>query len=340
MIRWMLAAAVMFLGAVQMTAADVRDVYTVRGIDVDEQAASLIEARERAMAAARLSAARTMISRITLPRDRSAAGGIAVDTALASRLTAAVDVEEEVAGAGRYRGKLSVVLNPQLVRAHLNSLGIPYLDTQAPLALMVPVAGDGAAADMWQRTFPERSSGALVAYVRTTGFGYTALTPWRDFSGEATGLGARRAIIADLQGRPGAWRVILSSVTAGGSEALGATPPAATMEEALAAVSLLLEEGWKEASIIRDSARTDVNATVRYTSLAEWNTLRSALVRSPLVSDLRTRAVARDGALISFAYAGDEARLRRDLTQRGLTLSREASGAVTLRSAASFTGQQ
>lgn len=340
MIRWMLAAAVLLLGAVQIAAADVRDVYTVRGIDVDEQAASLIEARERAMAAARVSAARTMINRITLQRDRSAVGGVSVDSALASRLTAAVDVEEEVAGAGRYRGKLSVVLNPQMVRAHLNSLGIPYLDTQAPLALMVPVAGDGATTDMWQRTFPERSSGALVPYVRTTGFGYNAFSSWSEFSGEATALGARRAIIADLQGRPGAWRVVLSSVTAGGSEPLGASPPAATMEQALAAASLLLEEGWKEASIIRDGARTQVDASVRYTSLAEWNTLRSALVRSPLVSDLRTRAVAREGALISFAYAGDEARLRRDLAQRGLAISREADGAMTLRSAASLTGLQ
>ncbi|MFN7056600.1 hypothetical protein [Hyphomonas sp.] len=340
MIRWMVVAAMLLLGAVQAATADVRDVYTVRGIDVNEQAASLIEARERAMAAARVSAARTMINRITLPRDRSAAGGVPMDSALASRLTAAVDVEEEVAGAGRYRGKLSVVLNPQMVRAHLNSLGIPYLDTQAPLALLVPVAADGATADMWQRVFPERSSGALVPYVRSAAFGHTAFTPWSDLSGEALSQGARRAIIADLQGRPGAWRVILSAVTAGGSEPLGATPPAATMEQAMASVSLLLDEGWKEASIIRDSARTEVNAAVRYTSLAEWNTLRSALVRSPLVSDLRTRAVARDGALITFAYAGDEARLRRDLAQRGVAITREADGALALRSAASFTGLQ
>ena len=340
MIRWILAAACLMLGAAPIAAADVRDVYTVRGIEVDEQAATVIQARDRAMAAARLEAARAMINRITLPRDRSAAGGIPVSGDLASQLTAAVDVEEEVAGAGRYRGSLSVVLNPQQVRAHLSSLGVPYLDSQAPLAMLVPVAGDGATADLWQRAFPESSQGALVPFVRASGYNYNAYTLWNDLAPEAVPLGARRAIIADLQGRPGAWRVILSAVTAAGNEPIGATPPAGSMEQAIAAVSSLLEEGWKEASIVRGGARTEVDAVVRFTSLAEWNTLRSALVRSPLVSDLRTKAVSREGALITFAFAGDEARLRSDLVQRGVTLAQETDGELTLRSAASFTGLQ
>lgn len=340
MIRWILAAACLMLGAAPFAAADVRDVYTVRGIEVDEQADTVIEARDRAMAAARISAARAMINRVTLPRDRSAAGGVPVDSALASQLTAAVDVDEEVAGAGRYRGSMSVVLNPQQVRAHLTRLGVPYLDIQAPLAMIVPVAGDGATADLWQQAFPERSQGALVPYVRASGYNYNAFTPWNELAAEAVPLGARRAIIADLQGRPGAWRVILSAVTAAGSDPIGATPPAGTMEQAVTAVSALLEEGWKEASIVRGGVRTEVDADVRFTSLAEWNTLRMALVRSPLVSDLRTRAVSREGALITFAFAGDEARLRSDLVQRGVTVSQETDGALTLRSAASFTGLQ
>lgn len=82
-----------------------------------------------------------------------------------------------------------------------------------------------------------------------------------------------------------------------------------------------------------------VDASVRYTSLAEWNTLRGALARSPLVSDFRTKAVAREGALVSFAYAGDENRLRSDLVQRGVSLSQE-DGKLTLRSAVTTTGIQ
>jgi len=243
-----------------------------------------------------------------------------------------VDVEEESSGAGRYRGKLAVVLNPAAVRAHLDSLKVPYLDAQAPLALMAPVSTAGQQAE-WALAFGERNRGALVPFVTATG-GYSAYSTWADLAPEATPLNARRGIISELQGRDGAWRVVVSTVTATGNEPVGATPPMATLEAAADAVSTLLDESWKQASIVRDGSRTDVSATVRYTSLAEWNTLRGALARSPLVSDFRTKAIAREGAIVTFSYAGDESRLRNDLVQRGVTLSRE-DGDLTLRSAVS-----
>ena len=339
MIRWVLAAAFMVFAAAPLAFADTRDVYTVRDIEVDEQAATVIQAREQAMAAARIAGARTLINKITLASDRSAAGGIPIDAALAARMAAAVDVQEETAGAGRYRGKLAVVFNPQTVREHLNSLRVPYLDSQAPLALMVPVTSSAANADAWRAAFGERNNGALAPYVTAVGNFYTAYSAWPEISTEAVPANARRALIADLQGREGAWRVVVSSVTAMGNEPVGATPPAATLEDAVKSVTALLGESWKEASIVRDGSRTTVEAVVRYTSLAEWNTLRGALARSPLVSDFRTEAVAREGALVTFAYAGDENRLRSDLVQRGVSLSREEN-TLTMRSAVSPTGIQ
>ena len=63
-----------------------------------------------------------------------------------------------------------------------------------------------------------------------------------------------------------------------------------------------------------------------YTSLSEWNKLRGALVRSPLVSDFKINAIARDGAAVTFAYAGDDQRLERDLRQRGVALDTDPTG--------------
>lgn len=334
MIRLFLAAAFVFLAGAGAARADIKDVYTISGIPVDETGSTILEARDKAMAAARLSAARQLINKITLASDRNAVGGVQIDGALASRFTAAVDVEEEVAGAGRYRGKLAVVLNPQVVRAHLDSLKVPYLDAQAPLALMVPVSSGNQIA--WITAFPERKPGALAPFVTTSSTAYSSFSGWTEMSGEAAPMNARRGIIAELQGRDGAWRVIVTNVTAAGSEAVGATPPAATLADAAAAVSTLLDETWKQASIIRDTRRTQADATVRFTSLAEWNTLRGALARSPLVSDFRTNAVAREGALVTFSYAGDESRLSSDLVQRGVMLRRE-NGKLTLRSALTTT---
>lgn len=333
MIRLVLAAIFLSLSAVGAAFADIKDVYTIRGISVDETGGTIMEAREKAMAAARVSAARQLINKITLASDRNAVGGITIDSATASRFTAAVDVEEEVAGAGRYRGKLAVVLNPQVVRAHLDSLKVPYLDAQAPLALMVPVTSSGNQI-AWITAFAERSPGTLVPFVTTSSTGYSAYSGWNDMSAEANSANARRGIVAELQGRDGAWRVVVSNVTATGTEAVGATPAAPSLEAAAAAVTTLLDETWKQASIVRDGSRTQVNASVRFTSLTEWSTLRGALARSPLVSDFRTTAVAREGALVTFSYAGDENRLRSDLVQRGVTLSRE-NNTLTLRSAVS-----
>ena len=65
-----------------------------------------------------------------------------------------------------------------------------------------------------------------------------------------------------------------------------------------------------------------------YTSIAEWNSLRSALARSPLVFEFQTQAIARDGAMIRFAYAGTHERLIQDLRQRGVELDPDPAGWV------------
>lgn len=338
MIRMVLAAMLLSLVGTGAVYADTKDVYTIRGISVDESAGSVIEAREKAMASARLAAARLLINKITLATDRSAVGGIKIDGALASKFTAAVDVEEEAAGAGRYRGKLAVVLNPQTVRVYLDSIKVPYLDAQAPLALMVPVTASGSQT-AWTEAFGERNRNALVPSITATQQSYGVSSAWSSISSEAASLNARRGILAELQGREGAWRVVVSTVTATGNEPVGATPPAASLSQAAEAVSNLLDESWKQNSIVRDGSRTDVSASVRFTSLAEWNTLRGALARSPLVSDFRTKAVAREGAIVTFSFAGDESRLRNDLVQRGVTLGREANE-LTLRSAVSTSAVQ
>jgi hypothetical protein len=318
MLRLILAAIMLFGLGISSAGAQIREVYTIRDIPVDEQASTVIEARERAMTAARIAGTRALINKITLAEDRAAVGGVPVDGALANRLTAAVDVEDEVAGAGRYRGRLAVVLNPAEVRAHLRSLGLPFLDTQAPRALLVPVAAPGLREALGE-AFSAEGVGALVPYA-TAQVAYPAFASWAELAPEALQSGARRAIMAELGGREGAWRVTLSTVTAAGNEPVGATASARTLTEAARMANALLAEAWKRDSIVRDGSASEISAVVRYTSLAEWNTLRGALAQSPLVSTFRTRAVARDGALVIFVFAGDIARLRADLVQRGVDI--------------------
>ena len=338
MIRMLLASVFAALVVAFSAAADTQDVYTIPNLNVDETADTLIHAREQAMAAARLAGARALIDKITLAEDRVAAGGVPIDGELANRLSAAVDVQEETAGAGRYKGVLRVVYNPRMVRAHLESLGVPYVDTQAPLSLMVPLASTPDLEATWREALGTGNAGALAPYVTANLPGYTSFSDWNALSPEAGTLRARRGVLAELVGYEGAWQADVSIVTAAGTEPVGRTLPAATPEDAATAATHLLEEYWKHASIIRGGTRTQAKATVRYTSLAEWNTLRGALARSPLVSDFRTTAVARDGALVTFSYLGDPQRLQNDLLQRGVALGDEPDAGWVLRSAVSAAG--
>jgi hypothetical protein len=341
MIRLLLASVFLACMASLPAMADTRDVYTVRNIEVDEQASSVIDARNSAMSVARQKAARRLLDKITLASDRAAVGGLPVDYALAERLAAAVDVQEETAGAGRYRGVLSVVLNPLMVRAHLEQKGVPYVDTQGPLSLMVPLAANYQAQEAWRAALGTRNSTALTPYVTASDPGYSNYSDWSQVSTEAATVNARRGVLAELAGSEGAYRVTLSTVTAAGTELVGTTNSVPTLADAAAAASALMDENWKQLSIIRGGTRTTTNASVRYTSLAEWNTLRGALARSPLVSDFKITAIARDGALVTFAYAGDEPRLQNDLLQRGVSLAAAPDGedGLVLRSAVSATAR-
>ena len=326
MIRSVLAACVIVATLAAPAIADTKDVYTITDIPVNATANTPIAAQDNAFAQARLSAAKQIISRITLAEDRNAAGGLPVDTVVAERLFAAVDVQEEVRSANRYRGVLSVVTNPNAVRAYLAEKKVPYVDAQAPLALMVPVA-TGSEQYAWAAAFPDRSKGSLSPYI-TARTGYSDTPTWDDVAAEARAVGAQRAIVARLVGRSGGYRVAMSSVTPSGTSDMGMSAPVPGMTDAVAAMSAALDTQWKEQSVVRGGARTLQTTTVTYTSLAEWNTLRGALSRSPLVSDFQISAFSRDGALVKFAFAGDAARLQSDLRQRGIALSTDYTGWV------------
>ena len=328
MIRLFALACLLLSGLNQIAAAQSRDVYTIRGITVDERAPTVIEAQQKAFAAAKLAGASQLIARLTLTEDLAqATTPITIDQALADQLAAAVDVEEETAGAGRYRGRLAVVYNPATVRNLLNRSGVLYTDRQAPRAVIFPIASAGLSAACSQ-TWPDASKGSLVPTATSRVGGIQDTSEWDDVADAVSDFGAQRGILAELKGNQGAYKVTLTSVSPSGARIIGSTQTVSSLPAAVQAVSAVLDRDWKESAIIRDTGRTLIEATVLYTSLAEWNTLRSSLVKSPLVSNFQTRAISTDGAVIAFAFAGDTERLDRDLRDRGVAITMEPIGWV------------
>ncbi len=327
MIRLILLAFALVSLAALGAEAQNRDTYTISGIAVDERAPTVAEAQREAFAAAKLIGAQRLIERFTLPEDRLAAADLILDQAMADRMAAAVDVEQEVAGAGRYRGQLAVVYNPAQVRAVLNQVGLPFTDSTAPPAVLFTSASNGM--DLaWNLAWEEAPKGSLVPLIISRSAGYNAEMPWDILQDEIALYGAQRAIFADLTGAQGGYRVELVSLTPSGPQRIGVTQRARTLGGVIEAVSKRLNDDWKQTSIIRDSSRTLIEATVQYTSLAEWITLRQALAQSPLVSNFKTRAISTDGAVVAFAFAGNGQRLTSDLRDRGVVINAEPIGWV------------
>ncbi len=327
MIRYLLVLVLAAAAPITLANAQSRDVYTIRDIAVDERASSLIEARQKAFSAAKYAGAKRMIARITLPEDLAAADTMIIDQAVAEMLAAAVDVESEVAGAGRYRGSLAVVFNPANVRVFLDQNEVPYIDQPAPKAVLIPISNSGNSI-AWNMAWDDDSVGHLAPTITSRSSGYDSDVEWDDISGDAALYGAQRGILAQLSGSAGSYRVKVSSVTPSGVRELGTTPRTASLNGAVEATGALLDTSWKRSSVIRDTSRTMIEATVMYTSLAEWNTLRGALAKSPLVSDFKTKAVSTDGAVVAFIFAGDGQRLTSDLRDRGVLIRMDTIGWV------------
>lgn len=327
MIRLILSAFALILVFALGAHAQDRGVYTISGIEVDERAATVAEAQQQAFAAAKLIGAQRLIERFTLPEDRLNATDLIIDQELADRIAAAVDVEQEVAGAGRYRGQLAVVYNPAQVRTVLTQVGLPFTDSLAPQAVLF-TSGSNNQDLAWNLAWEQSPAGSLVPLTISRAAGYRPDMPWDVLQNELALYGTQRAIFANLRGAEGGYRVDLVSVTPSGPRRIGVTRSAATLEDAIAAVVTRLNDDWKQNSIIRDTSRTLIEATVRYTSLPEWITLRNALAQSPLVSNFKTRAISTDGAVVAFAFAGDGQRLTSDLRDRGVIISAESIGWV------------
>ena len=320
-----LSALLCFAGAAH---ADTRGVYTITNIPVDKTASNSQEAEDQAFATAQVTGLYRLMEKLTLPDDRSVLGLSFYSLDNARKLTAAVDVDDVRRSSTVYRANLSVVYNPNLVREALNARGVPFVDRQAPLSLIAPVVSNPVQLDAWRRAWPQADNGALNPFA-TALSNYSAGSDWEAFKVEADAVGARNVVIAELKGSEGSYSVQLVRVSSAGRATIGTTGQVATVKDAVLAASSYLDAAWKRQAIVRGGdVQSDAQAIVRYTKLSSWNRLRTALANSPLVSGFSIDALARDGALVSFTFAGDTDRLARDLEQSGVVMSGGPGGMV------------
>ena len=155
-----LALAVLCLSP-QFAAAD--SPFTVAGVHVDASAASVVEARNAAVAAGRPRAWQVLFHRLT--RQQDWARQPAVDDAQLQRLITTYYPSNEKRSTRRYMADMSYVFNPEAVTRLLQSSGIPYTAALAKRILLIPMAPGYSHGSSWTAALANpRFAGSVVPY--------------------------------------------------------------------------------------------------------------------------------------------------------------------------------
>jgi hypothetical protein len=341
------AAFVSLFAVLTLAAPGFADVFTVRGVEVDETAASAAAARQQAIQVGQQLAAQRLIERLTLAEDRAFAPPI--DPGRVAPLVSGYQVEEEALAGPRYIGRLTVSFNSDAVRDLLEEFGIPYVVSSARPAVVVPLWRAGEETRLWGSDNPWLEAWSIAGTV-------DELVPVIGPSGDladislidaaraitldraalealAANYGSARALVALASPAPGTEGLLTTRMVGidfanGGQQAdygsLGPLEPVALARAAAA----LLQDSWKRTMTVREPDVTTAEVSVLFASVADWMELQSVIASEPLVQLARLDALTNDGALMTIEHLGRQDQLALVLREHGATLFEAPNGLV------------
>ncbi len=371
--RILIATAVFFvpvalvLGVPANALSPVDKPYTIANYPVEARAKDAVTAKEKALADGQQAAFRSLLKRIvpvtayrSLDRLKAMPAADLID---------GVAVRSEQNSATEYIASLDFTFQPEAIRDLLRREGVPFVDTQAPPTVLIPVTrdaqsaagGDGEfrpASGTWAQVWQGLDLSNSVAPVRTEALRKEihADTLRMLSNGEgapgrilASEYKADRIVvaIADVDTQAKRVHVMLAGEDAAGpfswkhSYRLSDGDLAYTLELA-AVVSLgVLEGRWKARQAPSGAATTaaygsavaaDIQLRVQYNGLEEWNELRRRLLETPGIDDVRIGAVSPRSADVFLKYPGGGVALVGPMSQQGLAMQGAGGEAWTVRS--------
>jgi len=319
------------------------DPFTVSGVPVDATGTTAIEAQTLAISAGQLQAAQILIERLTLEAQRQRATNLQISQEDAAKLIRALEIANEKRSARRYLGDITVAFNPNAVQSYLRSRDLQMISTQSRPRLVIPVLSgtplwsENEWLTAWQggkyenaltpiRAFSaEQGSDALLMSSQASSGDINALRRIGQQFGVNQilvaetnyGLGTVSALVTDISLDSGQKRV-LGKVSAPSYDALAKS------------VVTSLENDWKNASVSVSGKDVSGVATVRYSSHREWQSLQEAINGSAQIKDARLDALSKDGALMTLVYGGDFARLKNELSFKGVDIRQDPNYGLVL----------
>ncbi len=355
--RSMLLAFAFVLGAGTAAAAPQDKPFTVAKHPVDATDKDAVAAKAKAHGEGQQAAFRALLKRLVPVTSYNRLGRLKqID---AREFAQGLAIRSERNSGTQYIASLDFSFSPQGVRDLLRREGVPFIDAQAPLAVLVPVArepegagrsrADEAWASVWGDLDLDNSvtpmkletlKPALASAVAKLGADGGAAD--RQFSGE---YGGRPVVVAlaeiDASGKK-------ATVTLAGRDAVGpislkrtyrvADGDVAYALELAAVVALGTFEGrWKFVNAqsrggddVMSGPGASVRIQVEFSGPAQWYEIRQQLLNTPGVEDMREESVAARFAEVSLTFPGGAEQLAAALAPRGLSL-RGAGGSWLLR---------
>lgn len=312
-------------------------VYRVKDLVVDAVAPSAADAGLQGRNAARLSGAQRLINRLTLPEDRARATQ-PIEPSVVAQLYRGYQTQGEmksssVSGGIRATGVVTWTFDEDRVRAYLEQRGVPYVDNQAALALVVPVAAANVSASDWAAQWVTGSAGksdetSLAPYIASTR-GWSQRPTTADVQGEFSSTGAARGVIAEAYMQGPQYYVRLTDMRATvPNPTIGVVGPFVSLSSAQAGAVGEMERAWKASSVVRSTGSTGVSLIANFADLQQWTRIRKGLESSRLIQDLNVESITVAGADITFNYAGSPEQLQSDLRSRGVELTSANGGWV------------
>jgi hypothetical protein len=313
--------ALAVIGSAAAALAEPPNPYVVKDLAVDVTAASAVDATNQGRTQARETAAQRLINRLTLPEDRAAAKQPLAPSDIA-RLNSSIQIQtSEKRTATRYIATLIVPFDAKAVRDYFDSRGVPFVDSQAGLALLAPIAGAGVNPVDWASVWKGRTDvNVLTPYIASAQM-FDHHPAWADLQQEAASAGAIRGVAAEAFNQGGQIYVRLTDLRAGQQETpIGQAGPFADLQSAQAGAIEAMETIWKQASIVRTSGSSAMAAVATFSDLPGWVKIRKGIESSRMISGLKIESISTAGADLTFNYAGRPDQLAADLRARGLTL--------------------
>ena len=328
------------LFAASAARAATADLFTISGVAVDATAESATAARDQALADGRPIAWQKLYRRLTPPAVWAKQPQL--DDKALQRIIRSFEVGNERRSTTRYLAEISYNFNQAAVQRLLRQAGIPYTETQAKPALVIPVVdGKYDPAGPWVQAWMNPSvAQGLVPAVLPTGDAQDLLVlsradlaqlDWTTLGPLAKRYGAAEVVIAAATGDGNA--AIVTEINATGRQSASLAFAHSTFLATAEAASLKLAEGWKSRAAVDYSQSSRLTTEVEFASPGDWSKIRAQLSGVKSITNLDVVGVTLHEARIQLSYFGKPDQLKDAMTQQNLEFT-NAGGQYTLQLAA------